>query len=86
MGIIDINDPEKIPELFDPCSTPRVHAHWEWDENALDWNIGAWVCSECGMNYADVEVATRHDINVNVWACSNFCGHCGAIMDKKKEG
>lgn len=23
------------------------HGKWVWDENGLDWGLGAWECSEC---------------------------------------
>lgn len=26
---------------------PVVKAHWYWDKDGMDWNIGAWRCSAC---------------------------------------
>lgn len=27
---------------------PVKHSKYVWDDNAMDWNLGAWVCSKCG--------------------------------------
>lgn len=59
------------------------HAHWKWDEDGVDWNIGAWVCSNCGLMFPDFDIATNKNRRVELWAHSKYCGHCGAKMDEE---
>ena len=59
------------------------HAHWKWDEDGVDWNIGAWVCSNCGLMFPDFDIATNKNRRIELWAHSKYCGHCGAKMDEK---
>lgn len=57
---------------------PVVRAHWYWDKNGMDRNIGAWRCSACKA------------ISPMWWNadCANpmhksghcFCPNCGADM------
>lgn len=44
---IDLVKREKIVD-------PVKHGHWEWNPDAYDWNLGAWVCSECGHYDSDL--------------------------------
>lgn len=61
------------------------HAKWVWDNDAIDWNLGAWVCSECRHRNENIH-AGMPGMNVGVWSNpyiwsgSNFCPHCGAKM------
>jgi hypothetical protein len=54
---------------------------WEWDEDGIDWNIGAWKCSECRSTAEAWWAGTK---NVNPYHCSGhrYCSNCGAIMDE----
>lgn len=57
---------------------PVVEAHWEWDENGMDWNIGAWTCSNCRRKAETWWASDKH--NPLRCAGSHFCGNCGANM------
>jgi len=61
------------------------HAHWKWDEDGMDWNIGAWVCSNCGLTFPYMEVALNKNASIRKYAYSHYCGCCGAKMDEEVE-
>ena len=54
-------------------------ANWIWDKDGMDWNIGVWCCSSCGMK-AETYWSTNEKINPLKFAGSHFCGNCGAKM------
>lgn len=55
------------------------HGKWIWDENGVDWGLGAWECSEC---HHKPETWWEVDKG-NPYRCagSKFCPNCGAKMD-----
>lgn len=60
---------------------PVIHGRWGWDPNGMDWNLGAFVCSECGC--------LNHNLPDDRWnpymfTGSKFCPNCGAKMDKEE--
>ena len=60
-----------------PAAKPK-RGKWIWDKDAIDWNIGAWVCSNCharndNIPYSEIIIPLR-------WSGSNFCPNCGADM------
>lgn len=63
---------------------PVVEAHWEWDENGMDWNLGAWTCSNCRRKAETWWANDKH--NPLRCAGSHFCGNCGAEMRPYKDG
>lgn len=60
------------------------HGEWRWDENGMDWGLGAWRCSECG---AKPETWWEADRKYNPLRCAGgkFCSNCGAYMRGKKD-
>ena len=58
---------------------PLVKAHWEWDENGMDWGLGAWKCSCCKENPATFWNCMKG--NPMRFSGSRFCGNCGAMME-----
>lgn len=70
-----INDINAIPAAD---VRPVVAAHWEWDENGMDWNLGAWRCSHCRCKAETWWATDKH--NPLRCAGSHFCGNCGADM------
>ena len=77
-----------IEEVCAVDAEPVRHAKWVWDNDAIDWNLGAWVCSECRHRNENIH-AGMPGINGGVWSNpyiwsgSNYCPNCGAKM---KEG
>lgn len=55
------------------------HGKWVWDENGMDWGLGAWTCSEC---HRKPETWWEADKG-NPYRCagSRYCNNCGAKMD-----
>lgn len=65
----------------------RQTAHWEYDENAYDWNLGAWVCSACRGVNANLPVMNGVDEKkVYMFRGSRFCPNCGAAMRRDGDG
>lgn len=61
-----------------------VHGRWIWDENAMDWGLGGWICSECQEK--NDNIPARPDIYPSGWVGSNYCPNCGSKMDGGKDG
>ena len=61
--------------------------HWVLDPNGMDWNLPAWVCSECkGKNDMIPTHIRGKDGMIEVknpyrWAGSHYCPNCGAKME-----
>ena len=58
---------------------PVRHGRWIWDEDGMDWNIGAWRCSEC-------KAMSPMWWNTNKTSPMNksghrYCPNCGARLD-----
>lgn len=58
------------------------HGRWEWNENAMDWGLGGWVCSECRAK--NDNIPAKPDIHPSAWVGSQYCPHCGCKMDKEE--
>lgn len=54
----------------------RTEAKWVWDENAIDWGVGAWVCSQCKT--PNRNISDNPEIDPNIFSGSNFCPNCGS--------
>lgn len=70
-------------------AVPVRHGKWLYDPNGMDWNLPAWVCSECHQKN---DMIPTHiwgkDSMIRVtkplrWAGSKFCPNCGARMDEE---
>lgn len=75
----DYGDYIRAREIIEnlPTIEPK-RGEWLWDKDAIDWNIGAWVCSNCHARNNNIpEIKT---ITPNSWSGSNFCPNCGARM------
>lgn len=58
---------------------PIIHSRWIFDENAVDWGIGGYVCGACGIRNNNLPLSKK-------WSPYNFsgskyCPNCGAKMD-----
>lgn len=64
-------------------STAVEEAHWVYDPNGMDWNLGAWVCSNCRCR--NNNLPAQDSINPLQWSGSKFCGNCGLPMTGEVE-
>ena len=60
----------------------RKRGKWIWDKDGVDWNIGAWCCSECGSRNANI--GCNGNENPMWWSGSRFCPNCGADMRERE--
>ena len=58
---------------------PVVHGRWEYDENATDWGIGGYICSECKTK--NNNLPCNRVKSVRMFSGAKFCPTCGAKMD-----
>ena len=73
-----INIKDRLPE--------QKRGHWILDPNGMDWNLPAWVCSEChGRNNNLPLMDDVNEHNVYRWAGSQYCPCCGAKMNEEVE-
>lgn len=58
---------------------------WIYDPNGYDWNLPAWICSECNAVNANLPVMNGVDEkNIYSFRGSRFCPECGAKMGRRK--
>ena len=76
--VIPVHQIEIAPTIE---TEPVVYGKWQWDENAVDWGIGAWVCSECHSTNDNIHA--KKDENPLFWKGSQRCPVCGAKMNRK---
>ena len=77
-------------DLCNGCETPMSkipvadvapirYGKWIWDENGMDWGIGAWRCSECKsrspMWWNTNKTSPIHKSG------HRYCPNCGAKME-----
>lgn len=79
---------ERMPAVG---AEPVRHGRWVWNDDAVDWNLGAWVCSECGVRNENIHAEApgkRKGIICSpyVWAGSQYCPNCGVKMDEEVGG
>lgn len=58
---------------------PVRHGRWIWDEDGMDWNIGAWRCSEC-KSMSPMWWNTDKTSPMNK-SGHYYCPNCGAKME-----
>lgn len=81
----DLSNQEKIACLcaINSISTESVapvkHGKWRWNQNGMDWGLGAWECSECACRNNNLPMNKK--INPLVFSGSKYCPNCGAKMD-----
>lgn len=72
--ILDIIDEESVADV-----APVKHGKWRWNQNGMDWGLGAWECSECACRNNNLPMNEK--INPLVFSGSKYCPNCGAKMD-----
>lgn len=54
---------------------------WLLDPDGMDWNLPAWICSECHCKNDNIGVVEKGmGSDPRSWAGSKFCPECGARM------
>lgn len=60
-------------------------SQWYWDENGMDYGLGAWRCEMCG--YVNSALPIDKDIYPYNWSGSKYCANCGhRMIDLEQEG
>ena len=56
----------------------RETSEWVWDNDAIDWVIGAWVCKSCHCRNDNIPHQSKcYPYN---WAGTKYCPNCGRRM------
>lgn len=73
-------DKDKCPIWAAPAADVRevVRGKWVYDENATDWGIGGYVCSECKNK--NNNLPCNRVKSVRMFSGAKFCPNCGAEM------
>ena len=61
---------------------PVVHGHWVYNPNGMDFVLGAWECSICGIKNDNLPCDRK--INPYNYIGSKYCPNCGAKMDEER--
>ena len=54
-------------------------AKWVWDQDAIDFGIGAWACDKCYCVNHNLTYCGKSD-NPMRWSGSKYCPNCGRKM------
>lgn len=71
------------PTIVSTGQDDAKKGNWIYNPDAVDWGIGGYVCSECGVRNDNLPMSET--INPMMFAGSKYCPHCGARMDKEIE-
>lgn len=63
---------------------PVRNGSWVYDPDGMDFNLGAWVCSECKAK--NNNLGGLQGINPYRLVGSRYCPNCGAKMDGEGNG
>lgn len=77
--------PYVCPDTEQTKQPEQKHGHWVLDPDGMDWNIPAWICSECACRNDNLPV--MKDVTPKTimrFSGSKFCPNCGAKMDGTK--
>lgn len=71
---------KKIIEDMPPVANVQnvKHGRWIYDQNGMDFNLGAWVCSECRQRNNNLSCDPRY--RPSAFVGSKYCPNCGAKM------
>lgn len=71
---------EDINKIRSVDVAPIKYGFWLWNGEAIDWGLGAWICSECKTKNDNIPY--KEKINPYDFVGSFYCPHCGAKMGK----
>ena len=77
--VYEKEDDGRIRPVYFIDAEPVRYGHWIWNNDGMDWGIGAWCCSECGSK-AETWWATKAVFIPLRCSGGKFCGNCGAKM------
>lgn len=60
----------------------RNHGEWVWVADSVEWDIGAWCCSECQSRNDNIPHYPK--TNPLIWHGTKYCANCGADMRGQK--
>ena len=69
--------------VSDAPKVDQICSEWVWDENGMDWNLGAWKCSNCGNRSSAWWNTERTSPMIK--SGHKYCSHCGAYMTGVKK-
>ena len=72
----------KIDDMPAADVAPVVHGHWVYNPNGMDFVLGAWECSICGIKKDNLPCDRK--INPYNYIGSKYCPNCGAKMDEER--
>lgn len=87
-----LEDGKKAIEALPSAQPERKTGTWIYDENGMDWNLGAWVCSECHCRNDNIPTVIKFGneykriADPRSWQGSRFCPNCGADMRGEQDG
>mgnify|MGYP003294906279 CR=1 FL=1 len=67
---------------------PVESAEWIWNKDAVDWGLGAWVCSVCGVKNDNIPRTLNFgkvQVNPYCWTGNKYCPNCGRKMVEKEK-
>lgn len=74
-----VDDYIDVLKALTPAQPERKKGKWIWNEDGVDWGLGAWCCSECGCK-PETWWESDESINPLMYTGSKFCGNCGVKM------
>lgn len=84
-AVLDV-DPREIDEIYtekmerwaDRLREAKPDgAFWSWNQNGMDWGLGAWECTKCGCANNNLPSMANENLNPMNFAGSKFCPQCG---------
>jgi len=75
----------KIEQVPAVDAEPRLIGQWVYNPDAVDWGLGAYVCSLCRCRNDNIPHNQEMARNPYMWRGSQFCPTCGARMRPEQD-
>ena len=87
-GVLPINDRELLKfaagmleaDGKELAEKTRATAHWWYDPDGYDFNLGCWRCSACGYRHSMPMMKGVDELTIYRFDGSHYCPYCGAAM------